>query len=281
MSIAKRCLFWFVGLILLVAVHPAFAQAPQPMYPAIQGHLWGYIDSDNQWIMPPNNLEPLQPVHDNEIVYNNDTDEWLYIQGENLTEGGHELLFPDCNLRWAAPFFEGRALIQVMLPDYSLAYAHIDPAGKIIWAEDGVDIPALQAQLDQGICPDPADMTAEEAMEMLVGEWSNTGGGEHLSEIQNADGWYTVPLTMNGSWLVRKTEPGERFYNGYGFVFVEVFTDENGNEVTYEMGLSIHHRDAFALSHGDGVSGYARYRSRYDENWQYMQMRKQSNEEKE
>ncbi|MBO5502132.1 MAG: hypothetical protein J6A48_08935, partial [Clostridia bacterium] len=198
--------------------------------------------------------------------------------GCNYLNAQGELMFPACNLRWADPFFEGRALVRVMLPDYSLVYAHINPTGKVVWAEDGVDVAALQAQLDQGICPDPADMTAEEVMEMLVGEWSSTGGGEFLGEIRNADGWGTVPLTLDGTWRVRKAEPGERYYNIYDFVFVEVSTDEDGCEETYEMGLDVHHRDAFGLFHGDGGSGYARYQTRYDEIWHLTQIRRQKRE---
>ena len=198
--------------------------------------------------------------------------------GCNYLNAQGELMFPACNLRWADPFFEGRALVRVMLPDYSLVYAYIDPAGKVIWAEDGVDISALQAQLDQGIYPAPAEMTAEEVMEMLVGEWSCTGGGEHLGEVQNADGWGTVPLTLDGTWRVRKAEPGEYYYNIYDFVFVEVSTDEDGCEETYEMGLDIHHRDAFGVFHGDGGSGYARYQTRYDEFWHLTQIVRQNRE---
>ena len=202
----------------------------------------------------------------------------LAFAGCNYLNAQGELMFPDCNLRWADPFFEGRALVQVMLPDYSLVYAHIDPTGKVVWAEDGVDVAALQAQLDQGICPDPADMTAEEAMEMLVGEWSCTGGGENLGEIRNADGLWTVPLALDGTWRVRKAEPGDRHYDTHDFVFVEVSTDEDGCEKTYEMGLSIHHRDLFDISHGDGGSGYARYQTRYDWFWHATQRVRQSRE---
>ena len=202
----------------------------------------------------------------------------LAFAGCNYLNAQGELMFPACNLRWADPFFEGRALVQVMLPDYSLVYAYIDPAGKVIWAEDGVDISALQAQLDQGICPDPADMTAEEVMEMLVGEWSCTGGGEHLGEVQNVDGWGTVPLTLDGTWRVRKAEPGDRQYNTHDFVFVEVFTDEDGCEKTYEMGLNVYHRDAFGVRPGEGGSGYARYQTRYDEIWHLTQIRRQNRE---
>lgn len=115
-------------------------------------------------------------------------------------------------------------------------------------------------------------------MEMLVGEWSCTGGGEFLAQIRNADGLWTVPLTLDGTWRVRKAEPGDRHYNIYDFVFVEVSTDEDGCEKTYEMGLSIHHRDAFDLSHGDGGTGYARYQTRYDWFWHATQMVRQSRE---
>ena len=82
-------------------------------------------------------------------------------------------------------------------------------------------------------------LTAEEAMEMLVGECSCTGGGENLGEIRNADGLWTVPLALDGTWRVRKAEPGDRQYNTHDFVFVEVFTDEDGCEKTYEMGLDV------------------------------------------
>lgn len=202
----------------------------------------------------------------------------LAFAGCNYLNAHGELMFSDCNLRWADPFFEGRALVQVMLPDCSLVYAHINPAGEVVWAEEGVDLPALQTQLDQGICPDPADLTAEEVMEMLVGEWSCTGGGEHLGEIENADGWFTVPLTLDGTWRVRKTVPGDRFYNGYHFVLEESYTNADGSQATYPLGLEILHRDAFDISDGEGGSGYARYQTRYDENWHYTQRVRQNRE---
>ena len=115
-------------------------------------------------------------------------------------------------------------------------------------------------------------------MEMLVGEWSCTGGGQHLDEIENEDGWWFASLALDGTWRVRKAEPGDRHYDTHDFVFVEVSTDEDGCEKTYEMGLSIHHRDLFDISHGDGGSGYARYQTRYDWFWHATQRVRQSRE---
>jgi len=43
----KRYALLLTCLMLLAAVFPASAQEPQPLYPAIQGHLWGYIDNDS------------------------------------------------------------------------------------------------------------------------------------------------------------------------------------------------------------------------------------------
>ncbi len=179
------------------------------------------------------------------------------------TEG--QLLFSGKGLYRAKPFFEGRALVHILLQDYTLTCAHIDPAGNIVWAEDGADIAALQALLDQGLCPSPADLSAEEAMNLLLGEWASTGGGEHLTEVQHEDGSWSASLTRDGTWYVRETKHGDPYYRDYRFVFVEVFTDANGYERTSEAGLTIYHRDAFSISWGEGSSGYVRYRSRYDE----------------
>lgn len=187
-----------------------------------------------------------------------------------LNEEG-QLLFSGNGLCWAEPFFEGRALVHILLPDYSLAYAHIDPTGKIIWAEDGVDIAELQSLLDQGLCPSPADMSVEDVTNLLMGEWSCTGGGELLTEVQHEDGSWSAELTADGTWYVRETKPGDYFYRDYKFEFVEVFTDADGQERTSKVGLRFWHRDVFGVGWGEGGSGYARYRSRYDDRWFFMQ----------
>ena len=85
MHTKKRCALLLICLMLLTAAVPAWAEEPRPMYPAIQGHLWGYIDADNQWVVPPYTMEQPYPAYDNERLYNYDTEEWLDWQGRRYT----------------------------------------------------------------------------------------------------------------------------------------------------------------------------------------------------
>lgn len=134
-----------------------------------------------------------------------------------------------------------------------------------------MDIAELQSLLDQGLCPSPADMSVEDVTNLLMGEWSCTGGGELLTEVQHEDGSWSAELTADGTWYVRETKPGEYFYRDYKFEFVEVFTDADGQERTSKVGLRFWHRAVFGVGWGEGGSGYARYRSRYDDRWFFMQ----------
>lgn len=208
----------------------------------------------------------------------------VFGQGKMVREGCNyfnaegRTLYPEHCLYSAEPFFEGRALIGVLMEDYSLVYAQIDPEGNVVWAEDGVDVKKLQMQLDQGSCSCIADMTAEDAQELLRGEWVCQGGGQHLTEIRKEDGTWSVPLKDDGTWSIRRTMPEDYGYSGYDFVFVEIYHDENGNEKAVEMELTIWHRDCFTISFGEGSSRYARQASRADERWWYWQPEEGENE---
>ena len=65
--------FPMLALLLVLLLLTTHAMAAQPLYPAIQGHLWGYIDADNQWVVPPYSLEQLWPVYDNDFQYDYET----------------------------------------------------------------------------------------------------------------------------------------------------------------------------------------------------------------
>ena len=78
---------WMLVCMLLISVLGVKAEEsnPKPLYPAIQGHLWGYIDADNQWVVLPYTLEQPWPAYDNERLYDGDWDEWLDWQGRRHT----------------------------------------------------------------------------------------------------------------------------------------------------------------------------------------------------
>lgn len=186
--------------------------------------------------------------------------EYFCGNGNYLREDG-TMLYPACELWEVNEFFEGRALIGVLQPDYSVVYAYIDTDGRVTWAQEGTDIQELQARLDAGECQNPADMTTEEAEKLLLGNWICTGGGEHLGYDTEIDGEFVASFREGENWHVRIQTADDPYWGGQ-FVLVIEWEDE---EETSEIGLGVHCRDLFWVYDVEGGSSYARYNSIFDD----------------
>ena len=198
------------------------------------------------------------------MCFRTDTGEETFCGGGNYLREDGTMLYPACELWEVNDFFEGRALIGVLLPDYSVVYAYIDKEGRITWAQEGTDIQVLQALLDAGECPNPADITPEEAEELLLGDWVCTGGGEHLGYNTEIDGESVVSFRKGEGWHVRKQTEDDPYWAGR-FVLVSEYEDEEGQTCEEEIGLVVRCRDLFNVYDLGGGSSYARFGSIFDE----------------
>ncbi|MBO4470368.1 MAG: WG repeat-containing protein [Clostridia bacterium] len=198
------------------------------------------------------------------MCFRTDTRWETFCGGGNYLREDGTMLYPACELWEVNDFFEGRALIGVLLPDYSIVYAYINKDGRITWAQEGTDIPALQVLLDAGKCPNPADMTPEEAEELLFGDWVCTGGGEHLGYNTEIDGESVVSFREGERWHVRRQTEDDPYWGGQ-FVLVSEYEDEEGQTCEEEIGLGVHCRDLFWVYGGEGGSSYARFGSIFDD----------------
>ena len=51
------------------------------LYPAVQNGLWGYIDKDGEWIIPPRWHYEADYFNEDGVVWNDDEGEWINKQG--------------------------------------------------------------------------------------------------------------------------------------------------------------------------------------------------------
>ena len=204
--------------------------------------------------------------------------DWDYDDetGYSYTKPDGELMYGGYVFDKAEPFCNDLARVKIMDETYALLDAYIDTDGRIVWAENGRK-DEVQRWLDEGTRYSVENITAEEASQILIGEWIGTGGSEIESDddpiIYRDDGTWQVMRCPEEVWkeytedLSEPSAPGLILVRGGEPDFD--LSDEEDRQWGWE--LIIHDRDNFSLGWYEMSSSYTRAAPGYWERYrQYM-----------
>ncbi len=204
--------------------------------------------------------------------------DWDYDDetGYSYTKPDGELMYGSYVFDRVEPFCNDLARVKIMDETYTLLDAYIDTDGRIIWAENGKK-DEVQRWLDEGTRYSAENITAEEASQILIGEWIGTGGSEIESDddpiIYRDDGTWQVMRCPEEVWkeytedLSEPSAPGLILVRGGEPDFD--LSDEEDRQWGWE--LIIHDRDNFSLGWYEMSSSYIRVAPGYWERYrQYM-----------
>lgn len=209
----------------------------------------------------PEGLAPVMATGDNDRL--------------DFMDASGRLLFGHFPFEKVEKFSGGLARVSVMDEDFMVLDAYIEAGGKVVWAAGG-RTENVRRMLAEGITYSPKQITQEDARRLLVGEWTCSGGGEHLGEpvIFNADGttenkdvvWRVIANPLKGD---------AEDDIGLGLPFILQFGKPGllteppavkGDDSTYEIGLDVFGSNGFGVTDAAGGSSYARAAEGYWKN---------------